>query len=116
SAHEALYGFALDAPVELVTLRIEATGRMPPPPRAQLAAGSGKAQSGRLTVHFASGAAEVPLLDRAAFGAGDRFTGPAIITQLDATTLVPPNWAGEVHASGAILLTAAGHNRKQQDR
>uniref|UniRef100_UPI003F85896A hypothetical protein n=1 Tax=Stenotrophomonas maltophilia TaxID=40324 RepID=UPI003F85896A len=73
-------------------LRIEATGRMPPPPRAELTAGSGKPQSGTLTVHFASGATEVPLLDRAAFGAGDRFAGPAIITQLDATTLVPPDW------------------------
>ncbi|MBN8943169.1 MAG: hydantoinase/oxoprolinase family protein [Rhizobiales bacterium] len=116
AAHASLYGFALEAPVELVTLRIEATGRMPPPPRAELTGGSGKPQSGTLTVHFASGAAEVPLLDRAAFGAGDRFAGPAIITQLDATTLVPPNWTGEVHASGAILLTAAGHDTKRQDR
>lgn len=104
-AHESLYGFALEAPIELVTLRIEATGRMPPPPRAELAVGSGETQRGVLSVHFASGTVEVPLLDRAAFGTGDRFTGPAIITQLDATTLVPPNWAGEVHPSGAILLT-----------
>ncbi|WP_215908790.1 hydantoinase/oxoprolinase family protein [Phreatobacter stygius] len=110
AAHESLYGFILEAPVELVTLRVEATGRMPPPPRAQLAAGSGKVRSGSLTVHFASGARDVPLLDRAAFGAGDRFAGPAIISQLDATTLVPPNWTGEVHTSGAILLTAAGQD------
>jgi N-methylhydantoinase A len=47
----------------------------------------------------------VPLFNRAAFGAGDRFAGPAIISQLDATTLVLPNWMGEVHPSGAILLT-----------
>ena len=45
------------------------------------------------------------MLDRASFGAGDRFVGPAIVTQLDATTLVPPGWSGEVHASGALLLT-----------
>jgi N-methylhydantoinase A len=49
----------------------------------------------------------VPVFDRDAFGAGDRFAGPAIISQLDATTLVPPNWIGEVHAFGAILLTAS---------
>jgi N-methylhydantoinase A len=29
---------------------------------------------------------------------------PAILSQLDATTLVLPGWTGEVHASGAILL------------
>jgi N-methylhydantoinase A len=49
--------------------------------------------------------ADVPVYDRAALGAGDRFAGPAIITQLDATTFVEPGWSGEVHAGGALLLT-----------
>src|SRR4029077_14358534 len=35
-AHAALYGFTLDAPIELVTLRIEASGRMPEPVRGKL--------------------------------------------------------------------------------
>jgi N-methylhydantoinase A len=105
AAHETLYGFALDAPVELVTLRVEATGRMPSPPRPVLTTGSGAKQEGHLPVHFASGTAPVPLFNRTSFGAGDRFAGPAIVSQLDATTLVLPNWAGEVHPSGAILLT-----------
>jgi N-methylhydantoinase A len=104
-AHRALYGFTLDAPIELVTLRVEATGRMPRPPRPILPPGKGITPAGSLMVHFEAGAAEVPLLERASFGAEDRFTGPAIITQLDATTLVLPGWAGEVHPSGAILLT-----------
>jgi N-methylhydantoinase A len=106
-AHETLYGFRLDAPVELVTLRVEATGRMPAPPRPLLRPGSGAAPQSRHTVHFASGPVEVPLYNRAAFGAGDRFTGPAILSQLDATTLVLPDWVGEVHSTGAILLTTS---------
>ena len=56
-------------------------------------------------MHLAGGVAEVPVYDRAMLGAGDRFAGPAIITQLDATTFVAPGWSGEVHASGALLLT-----------
>lgn len=108
AAHETLYGFVLDSPIELVTLRVEAVGHMPPPPRPALPAGSGAARIGTQTVHFATGAEDVPLLDRAKLGAGDRFSGPAIITQLDATTLVAPGWRGEVHPSGAILLTRAG--------
>jgi N-methylhydantoinase A len=104
-AHRALYGFALDAVIELVTVRVEAAGRMPPPVRSTLGPGSGIAAYARREVHFASGAREVPMLDRASFGAGDRFVGPAIVTQLDATTLVPPGWSGQVHASGALLLT-----------
>ena len=41
-----------------------------------------------------------------AIGAGDFIAGPAIVSQLDATTLVLPDWSGTVHPSGAILLTA----------
>ena len=105
TAHQGLYGFTLEAPVELVTLRVEATGRMPAPPRPLLAPGSGAKPRERLAVHFASGMAEVPLFDRASLGAGDRIAGPAILGQLDATTLVLPGWTGDVHPSGAILLT-----------
>jgi N-methylhydantoinase A len=49
----------------------------------------------------------VPIYRRAGFGAGDRLVGPALVTQLDTTTLVPPGWALEAHASGALLLTRA---------
>jgi N-methylhydantoinase A len=104
-AHRALYGFTLDSAIELVTLRIEAAGRMPAPLRPVLPAGSGAMPQGRHTVHFASATTEVPLYDRATFGAGDRLDGPAIVSQLDATTLVASGWSGEVHPSGAILLS-----------
>ncbi|MBN9485720.1 MAG: hydantoinase/oxoprolinase family protein [Alphaproteobacteria bacterium] len=105
NAHQGLYGFKLDSAVELVTLRVEATGRMPPPPKPQLAAGRGAAPHEQVAIHLASGKTGVPLYDRASLGAGDKIAGPAIITQLDATTLVLPDWTGEVHPSGAILLT-----------
>ena len=107
AAHRALYGFVLDSAVELVTLRVEASGRMPAPLRPMLAPGSGATPQARHTVHFASGTTEVPLYDRATFGAGDRLDGPAIVSQLDATALVAPGWSGDVHPSGAILLTRA---------
>ena len=105
-AHRTLYGFALDSAVELVTLRVEATGRMPAPPRPMLAAGSEAKSTATLPVHFAAGTRDVPLYERATLGAGDKISGPAIISQLDATTLVLPGWQGEVHPSGAILLTS----------
>ncbi len=95
----------LDAPIELVTLRVEATGRMPAPPRPMLTQGSGARSHARFPVHLASGVAQVPLYDRATLGAGDTIEGPAIVSQLDATTLVLPGWTGAVHRSGAILLS-----------
>ncbi len=103
AAHQALYGFTLDAPVELVTLRVEATGRLPEPVVPRAVAGDGAAVGIRL-VHFAGGEQTVPVFERASLVAGERIAGPAIITQLDATTLLPPGWNLEVHASGTLLL------------
>ena len=108
AAHEALYGFTMEAPVELVTLRVEATGRMPAPVVQRLAPAPMPDAEETRTVHFESGTMDVPVLARARLGAGASFQGPAIVTQLDATTLVPPGWRAEVHASGAMILRRAG--------
>jgi N-methylhydantoinase A len=53
---------------------------------------------------LAGGRVPVPVHDRATLGAGASFDGPAIVTQLDTTTLVAPGWRATVHASGALLL------------
>ena len=78
---------------------------MPSPGRAQLSAGSGARPVAHRSVAIGAGRVDVPVYDRADLGAGDRFAGPAIVMQLDATTFVAPGWSGEVHASGAIILT-----------
>ena len=87
-----------------MTLRVEATGRLPAPVLSRLAAGSGARPVGSGRVQFAAGEATVPMFDRATLAAGERIAGPAIVTQLDATTLLPPDWSIEVHASGTLLL------------
>jgi N-methylhydantoinase A len=72
--------------------------------RPVLAPGNGAVPIGRQTVHDAGGAIEASVYDRADLGAGDLLDGPAIVTQLDATTLVARGWHAEVHISGALLL------------
>jgi N-methylhydantoinase A len=109
AAHQALYGFTLPhAAVEIVTLRLEASARLPAaaPSRAPTADPRG-AETGVQRVRFAEGAQDVPVLDRARLGAGAAFDGPAIVTQLDATTLVLPGQRVEVHESGAMLIEEA---------
>jgi N-methylhydantoinase A len=106
AAHQALYGFVLGSAVEIVTLRVEATGLMKRPPLRALMPGRGAVAASWRAVHFASGTVEVPVYERDTLGAGDRFDGPAVVSQLDATTVVPRGWSGAVHESGAILLTA----------
>ncbi len=107
AAHKALYGFTLEAPVELVTLRVEAIGRLPDPVMPQLGALPAPTPASHRTVHFAAGTRETPVYDRATLGAGLRLPGPAIVTQLDATTLVPAGWTIAMHPSGAMILERA---------
>jgi N-methylhydantoinase A len=105
AAHQTLYGFTMAAAVELVTLRVEATGRLPAPVMPSLAAGAMPAAEETHNVHFAAGSMATPVYARASLHAGNRLDGPAIITQLDATTLVPPSWSVAVDASGVLRLS-----------
>lgn len=104
-AHRALYGFVLEARIELVTLRVEAAGRTDSVEAPALAEAAMPKPLQTQTVHWAQGAIETPIYDRAALGAGAAFAGPAILTQLDTTSIIAPGWTVEVHRSGAMLIT-----------
>ena len=104
-AHRRLNGFVLESPVELVTLRVEADGSIPVPARPAQPPGIGVAAAGNQEAWLGDGSpVSAAIYHRADLGRGDRLAGPAIITQLDATTLLPPGWTAEVTGSGALLL------------
>ena len=105
AAHKKLYGFVLDAMVELVTVRIEATGQAAEPFISGLAANSKVTAIDEVEIIGALGPQSVPVVDRGSLGAGAVLEGPIILTQLDTTTLITRNWTGIVQPSGAILLT-----------
>jgi N-methylhydantoinase A len=44
------------------------------------------------------------LFDREALRPGHWLTGPALLFQLDATTVIPPGWQGQVDGFGHLLL------------
>jgi len=107
TAHKRIYGFSLPKmPIEIVTLRVDAIGMLPPvtlhelPERGDAAS----AISGKQRIAFASGDAEVPVYDRTKLGRGARFDGPAVVTQLDATTLILPGQTAEVEKYGSIVV------------
>ena len=50
---------------------------------------------------------ETRLIDRAGLAPGDRVDGPAVVTQLDSTTLVAPGWRAAVDDHGNLLLERA---------
>jgi N-methylhydantoinase A len=60
--------------------------------------GAGFSPLGERDVHFAAagGAVRTPVYARHDLPAGASLDGPAVIEQLDSTTLVPPGWRADV--------------------
>jgi 5-oxoprolinase (ATP-hydrolysing) len=56
----------------------------------------------------------IPVYDRAALPAGARVTGPALIVEANATTIVEPAWRMAVHESGTLLLTRIGRRVRRE--
>jgi N-methylhydantoinase A len=107
AAHETLYGFRLDLPVKLVTVRVEAEGALPPPVKPKPPQ-SGKPRTiGHTRLEDPAGAREAPVYERASLPVGAMIDGPAIVSQLDATTLVRPGWRAEMLPAGSLLLRRA---------
>ena len=114
--HERLYTFAQeDTPVEIVTLRVDARGVFPSPAMRELppAEPLEAARTGTQTVFLETGRAEAAIYARERLGAGARIPGPAILTQLDATTLLLPGPGRHRRPSGQSdrqrgLLTRSG--------
>jgi N-methylhydantoinase A len=110
--HEQHYGHAHpEAPVELVNLRVRAVGETPKPVFEELPAGGADvsaASAGERPVWFEAQGGLQPhaarLFERERFTAGNRIEGPAVVFQMDATTVVPPGWAGKVDRWGHLLL------------
>ncbi|MEU8258650.1 hypothetical protein AB0C06_30795 [Micromonospora inaquosa] len=55
---------------------------------------------------------EAGIYDRALLRAGNVVPGPAIITEMDSTTLVLPGHTAAVHPSGSLLIRPADTHRE----
>jgi N-methylhydantoinase A len=113
AAHERAYGYAApEDAVELVNVRLAAIGVTPRPRRAPLPAGGPDAIAavkGQRAVWFVEtgGWTRTDILDRTKLVSGNVVTGPAIIEEHDASTLVHPGWRARVDQHGNLLLQEA---------
>jgi N-methylhydantoinase A len=107
AAHQQRYGYArANQPLELVTLRLTARGVRPHP--AELSAppvASPLHPIAHTEIHFDEGVLPAPIYERAAMQPGHTFTGPALIVQEDATTVVLPGWQGEADGWLNLIFT-----------
>ena len=106
--HQRRFGYAMsERPVEIVTARLTAVATRPAPP-PEMIPGPGDAPRPvprvRPVWFAATGFVATPIHDRDAIRRTDRITGPAIIEQMDTTTVVPPGWTATVDAAANLLL------------
>ena len=107
--HRKRYGHAdTDRAVESVIVRLRARIAKAPLKELHLARGAAdptKAQIGSRTL-LLEDALEAPIYDRDGLLAGNVVSGPAVVAQLDSTTLVPPGWRAIVDDLGNLILEA----------
>ena len=108
--HEQIYSHAdPEAPVEVMNLRLRAVGTTPqhatameggevPPP-------AGPAVTRDVVIRGQRTVAKV--LRRDSMRPGDELTGPAIIEQVDTTTVIPAGWNARVDPYRNLILTGA---------
>jgi len=107
SLHEQLYRFRLDAECEIVNLRAVALGKGAALtlPEAELAgSSSASALIDEHKIYFDGKFLSTPIYDRVKLQPGNRLPGPAIVTEMDSTTVVLPTFSGEVDRYFNILI------------
>ena len=106
--HRRLFTFNMDSEHEIVNLRAVALGPVPDLEAAKLKQGNGDPSEAKIRDHeLWMDGKMVPavIYDRSKLLAGDKIPGPAIIIEMDSTTLVEGDCQAEVDHVGNILIT-----------
>ena len=106
--HERVYAYSdRDATVEIYGIRVTGRGVVEKPSFPEIESGGLEdAHLGTREVYFESAGefVETDLYQRERLGAGETFSGPAIVEQMDSTVVVPPAAAVEVEATGNLII------------
>jgi N-methylhydantoinase A len=112
AAHEREYGyFIADRPIEFVTCRVQAVGSVPKPAAISHAGGPSVAAAriGRRPVYVDArqGWREADIYERSRLPVGEAFSGPALVNEMSATTVILPGQRATVDAAGNMILEVA---------
>ncbi|MEO6113700.1 MAG: hydantoinase/oxoprolinase family protein [Sphingomicrobium sp.] len=108
--HRRLFTFNMESAHEIVNLRAVALGPMLDLRAAALAEGDGDPAGAKLRDHqlWIDGALRPAVIyDRARLRAGDVICGPAIVVEMDSTTLIEADCVASIDAVGNILINPA---------
>jgi N-methylhydantoinase A len=100
-----------------VTVRATANGPRPDVAAATIVEGGvdpAEALSTTTEIWVDGALVQANVYDRQRLQAGNVVRGPAIITEMDSTTLVLPDHAATVHHSGSLLIRPINANQTQE--
>jgi N-methylhydantoinase A len=118
--HKTMFGhMAPQEPVEIVSYRVRATGLAPKVemPKFKPAGRSlGDAWREQRRVRFDGGDVDCPVYQRERLDVGSRLAGPAILEQLDSTTVICPGQVARVDEWKNVIVTqGTGTGRRSPD-
>ena len=107
--HKQLYGFALGQPVEIVTLRVAASGDvglvgMPRRPSGLDSPQNAIASKRQVFFDEAGGFVQTNIFHFEQLAPGSNVNGPAILEGMDSTVLINPGWAGQIDEYGNCIM------------
>ncbi len=108
--HNRLFTFNMDTPHEIVNLRAVALGQPLDLPAAELPKGDGNPATAKMRDHslWMDGREQAAVIyDRSKLRQGDVIPGPAIVVEMDSTTLIESGCIATVDAVGNILINLA---------
>ncbi|RME65420.1 MAG: hydantoinase/oxoprolinase family protein, partial [Alphaproteobacteria bacterium] len=108
--HKRLFTFNLDVVHEFVNLRATALGKPANVTAEEIEAGDGDPEGAVIRKHklwIEGGERDAVIYDRARLRAGDKVLGPAIVIEMDSTTLIHPDHVAEVDRFGTIMINPA---------
>ncbi len=108
--HHRLFTFNMDTPHEIVNLRAVALGQALDLPAVELTKGDGNPAAAKMRDHtlWMDGREQQAVIyDRAKLRQGDIIPGPAIVVEMDSTTLIESGCIATVDRVGNILINLA---------
>ncbi len=108
--HHRLFTFNMDTPHEIVNLRAVALGQALDLPAVELTKGDGNPAAAKMRDHtlWMDGRKQQAVIyDRAKLRQGDIIPGPAIVVEMDSTTLIESGCIATVDRVGNILINLA---------
>lgn len=114
--HQRRYGYSRpERDVEVVTLRLRA--RLASPKAPAQASRQGRVEKlERRTVYFDGRAILTPLYERSGLRPERSYSGPAIVVEYGATTVVTPGFRFRVDGSGSVIIERARGSRAARVR